>query len=319
MATGALIEIIVPIFALIGIGWLSMTLRLLPADTGEALSAYVFSIAVPVLLFRALGTLAIPQIDVLAFWGAYFTGAAIAWIAGTLAVRVLFRRDARAGVIGGVSCAFSNLVFLGVPVFERAYGEEGLVLGLVLVSVHLPIMMTAAIVLIDFAERRDGVVRTPPSPVAVLKRVAATLVRNPLVIGILAGFAFRTSGLALPPIAADVIDKIAGTAIPVALVALGMGLHRYGIGGTLAPALVLSALKLLAFPAVVLFLATAVFDLPPLVTAIATLGAAAPTGVNAYLIAARFGTGHALSSNTITITAAASILTTTFWLWVLGA
>ena len=46
------------------------------------------------------------------------------------------------------------------------------------------------------------------------------------------------------------------------------------------------------------FLRDAAVGLPPLGVAALTLTAACPTGVNAYLIASRLGTGEALASNT---------------------
>jgi hypothetical protein len=318
MATGTLLTIVLPIFGLIAIGWLSIALRLLPASTGDALADFTFVIGIPLLLFRALGTLELPDLSPWPYWLCYFSGMAVVWAVGLVIVRRVFGRDARAGVIGGVSAAFSNTVFMGIPVFERAFGEEGLLVGLLLIAVHLPVMMTAAVFLIDAAERADGVASDPASPRAVARRLVRDLSRNPLVVGLVAGALFRLTGLPMPSVAMELLDRVADMAIPVALLALGMGLHRYGIGGTLAPAIVLAVVKLVLAPAIVFALATHVFALPPLAIAIATVTAALPTGVNAYLIANHFRTGHAIASNAIAITSIASLVTLSFWLWFLG-
>ena len=47
------------------------------------------------------------------------------------------------------------------------------------------------------------------------------------------------------------------------------------------------------------------------------IAAACPTGVNTYLIATRFRTGEALSSNAITLTTALAVGTVTVWLYIL--
>ena len=47
---------------------------------------------------------------------------------------------------------------------------------------------------------------------------------------------------------------------------------------------------------------------------IAVLAAACPTGVNAYLVAARFKTGEALASNAITLSTGLAVLTVSFWI-----
>ena len=46
--------------------------------------------------------------------------------------------------------------------------------------------------------------------------------------------------------------------------------------------------------------------------------AACPTGVNAYLVANRFGTGQALASNAITLTTGLAVVTVAVWLNVVG-
>jgi malonate transporter len=51
---------------------------------------------------------------------------------------------------------------------------------------------------------------------------------------------------------------------------------------------------------------------------VAVLASACPTGVNAYLVAARFRTGEALASNAITLSTALSALTVSFWIQVVA-
>lgn len=291
---------------------------LLNADRAAAVSEFTFAVAVPVLLFRAIGTLQFPEASPLPYWAAYFTGAFITVGLAILITEKVFGRDARAGVIGGMSASFSNTVMVGVPVLAKAFGEEGLVIAFILVSLHLPVMMTLSAVLIEVAEVRDGGRTDRVQYFAILKRVAGNLAKNPLVIGLACGFAFRLSGLPLTGIPADMIDTLSDLAIPLALISLGMALRGYGLSGNIRPALLLSALKLLVMPAIIYVLAVHVFQLSPLATAGAIVFAACPTGVNAYLIAGRFQTGLALSANTITLTTVLSAATFTFWLWVLG-
>jgi predicted permease len=56
--------------------------------------------------------------------------------------------------------------------------------------------------------------------------------------------------------------------------------------------------------------------MPPLSAKVAVLAAAIPSGINPYLIATRFGTGQALTSNTMTTSTAFAVGTTVFWLFV---
>jgi predicted permease len=62
-----------------------------------------------------------------------------------------------------------------------------------------------------------------------------------------------------------------------------------------------------------------VLDLSPEWTKALVLTSSVPTGINAWLIANRFGVGHALAASTITMTTLVGVLTVTFWAWILGA
>lgn len=303
--TGPLL-VVLPVFGFIALGYVTVAARLVPAAATEGLTAFVFTVAVPLLLFRALGTLALPEVSPWPFWGAYFAGAAVNLAAGILVTRRVFGRDARAGVIGGLCAAYGNIVMVGIPLVNQAFGEAGLVTILVLVAIHLPVMMVVSAILIETADLGHG-----PRLLPTAARIARELIRNPLIVGILAGGAFRLTGLPLTGPARTVIDGIAGTATPLALVTLGMTLNRYGIRGNVRPAIVLGALKLVLMPAIVYVFAVEVFALPPLAAAVAVVTAACPTGANAFLIATRFDTGHALSANAITLTTVASLATLT--------
>jgi len=313
MAASALVTVVLPVFGLIGLGYLVVTMRIVGEEVADGLAGFVFVVAMPILLFRALGTLELPEFSPVPLWTAYFSGGLLMGAAGILVTERVFGRDARAGVIGGLSTSYANLVMVGIPVLTQAFGEEGLVLGLVLVAVHLPLMMTLSAFLIEFAEHRDGTAEGRPDIGQALRNTARSLLRNALILSILAGLAYRATGLPLEGVPREVIDRVSETAIPLALVSLGMSLKKYGVRGNIPPALVLGVLKLLVMPGIVFLVATYLVGLPPLAAAVATVGAACPTGINAYLIATRFQTGLALSANTITLTTAASVLTLTFW------
>ena len=134
------------------------------------------------------------------------------------------------------------------------------------------------------------------------------------IVGIFAGLLWRLTGIGIGGIAAQVMDLLAKTTGPLALVSLGMSLIKFGIRGNLFAAVSLAALSLLAMPAVVYLLATTLFALPPLWFKVALLGASCPTGVNAYLIANYFKNAEGLASSTIVLALLGSLVTIPLWL-----
>lgn len=318
MSTQALLGVILPVFGLIGIGYFVVAVGLVSDRIGDALAEFVFTVTLPLLLFRTLSTAGWPDVSPWPFWLTYFTGVAIVWFLATVIVRKVFKRDARSGVVAGISAGYSNLVLLGIPVVNQAFGEEGLVIILMLVSIHLAVMMTASAIQTEVAAQQDGLNDAALDLLTVAKRVIISLLKNPIIIGTLSGVAYNATGLPLDGIPRVLIDRVADIAIPCALLALGMALKRYGVSGSIMPAAAITALKVLVLPVIIYLLARYVAHMPPLYVAVATIGATCPTGVNAYLIASRIGTGHALSATVITLSTAASLVMMGFWLTIFG-
>ena len=112
MADDPLVAIVLPVFCFIGLGYLIVATRLLPDDVGDALANFVFTIALPLLLFRPVGTPAVPPFNPWPFWLAYFGGVALNIALGILIIRKVFGRDARVGVAAAMSIIYFLMTLL---------------------------------------------------------------------------------------------------------------------------------------------------------------------------------------------------------------
>lgn len=308
-----IVNIVLPVFGLIGIGYVVAWARLLPEGSDRALADFCFVIAMPLLIFRTVAGADFAGGSPMHLWLAYYIAFAISWAAGTLTIRRLFGRDARTGVVAGVSAAYSNVLLLGIPLVMVAYGEEGMAALAVLLAINLPVMMTVSAILNERALVVDGV-STHSDPGAALKAAAVALVKNPIIIGIAAGLVWRLVGLPLGGPVGIVVERLSGVAGTLALFSVGMNLRQYGLAGNVRPAFIIAAIKLVLLPAIVFALLATVIHLPPVWAKALVIATACPTGVNTWLVAARFRTGQALASNAITLTTAASAVTVTLWL-----
>jgi predicted permease len=144
--------------------------------------------------------------------------------------------------------------------------------------------------------------------------VARTIVTNPLIISVVIGVVWRVSGLTMPGPMATIVDKIGGVAGTLALLALGLGLRKFGVVGNVSAALAMTMLKLLVMPAIALIVVVFIVPLPPLWAKVAVIVAACPSGSNVYVVAARFRTEEGLASSTIVLAIATSVLSIAFWL-----
>ncbi len=307
---------VAPIFLLILIGWLTVKVKLFKADASDILSDFVFKIAVPTLIFRTLAEADFHGASPFKLWITYFTGVAITWAVGQVVTRHFFKQDLRVCVIAGISSAFANNIFIGLPLVGRSVGNDGIVAISILLVVHLPIMMIAGTILMENATHKvTGGERR--AALTVLKQVGRNLATNPLVIALVLGLSFNMLAVPVHVVFTTVIDQIAAMAGPAALISLGMALTKYPIRGNLRIAATITVFKLLLMPACV-WLTAQLLGLSPAWTAALVLTSCVPTGINSWLLANRFGIGHSIAASTISISTLFGVMTVSFWAWLLS-
>lgn len=301
-----LLLIVVPVFALIAIGYGAAQFNLLDKRAGDGLSEFVFTIATPALVLRTMMGATLPDSQPWGYWAAYFLGVAVVWAISMWLSSQVFGSTYPESIVAGFAAGQANTVLVGIPLILKAYGEAGAVPLFLLIAVHLPVTMTSATLLF---EGRKG-----PRWGYILRRLAL----HPILLSLAAGLAARAIGLSASGPAKVVLDGLSAAAVPCALVAMGLALQHHGMKAGLPQTTVISLLKLLAHPAIVYVLAFHVFTMPTVWAGVAVLFAAMPSGINAYLFAARYRTGEALASSSIALSTGLSLLSTLFWLWILN-
>lgn len=298
----AFVDIVLPVFALIGVGYAAARLGFFDETATRALGRFVFQFALPVMLFSSLAAEGLPATFEVGYLVAYFLGVvATAGLAALLARRS-GGAAGRVAIVAGFSASYGNVILLGIPLVLTALGPDATLPLFALVSVHGPIMMTLVTILL---ERGQGDLR----PAARLVATAKGLAGNPILVGLVLGVAVGSSGWTLPAPVLASTSLLGQAALPAALFAMGASLAGYAIRGALAPALVIVGLKIVLQPVVVWLLVDHVFALPRLWSDTAILLAAMPTGVNAYLFATRYRTGEAEAATAILLSTAASLVT----------
>ena len=301
-----LLAVNIPVFALIAIGYGAAHFRLLDKRAAEGLSDFVLIIATPALVMRAMIGATLPDTQPWAYWGAYFIGVALVWAAAMLLAVLAHKTNYRESVVAGFSAGQSNTVLVGIPVILQAFGEAGAVPLFLLIAVHLPVNMTVATFMFEGSKGLHW------------GDMAKRLALHPMILSLVIGLGLRSYEVTLGGPAKMVIDGLAASAIPCALVAMGLALHHHGLKAPLPQIAPIVTLKLLVHPAIVYLLAFHVFTVPPVWAGVAVLFAAMPTGINAFLFAMRYKTSEALASSAIAVSTTASLVSIMLWLWILG-
>jgi hypothetical protein len=151
-----------------------------------------------------------------------------------------------------------------------------------------------------------------------LRALALDFVRTPIVVGVVAGSIWRTTGLGLAPIPDKIIAMLGAAGIPGALFVLGLSLSRFEVRGQVGGISLVTGIKLLAFPLMAYVLAFRVFALPPVAGGVVVLLAACPTGANSFLFASRYERAVGIVSGSVALGTALAAATISGLLWVLG-
>ncbi|MEO0957264.1 MAG: AEC family transporter [Pseudomonadota bacterium] len=308
----ALFLIVLPVFLVVGAGYLSVRTRVFPDEGVTALVKFATGIAVPVLLFRSIYGLDLGRALEPGLLASFYAGALASFAMGTLVARKAFGRRPGEAVAVGFCALFSNSVLLGLPIMTRAYGDLALEPAFAIIAFHAPFCYLIGILAMEMS-RRDGA----PMIIA-LRRTADAMFHNALTLGIAAGFAFNLLGIVLPEPVLAAVDLIARAGLPVALFALGGVLTRYKLAAAVPEALTVSLIGLILHPAIAWVLAVHVFALSDEFTRAAVLIAAMPTGVNGYVFAAMYDRSVQAAASIVLLSTGIGILSITFWLWVLG-
>jgi predicted permease len=297
---GSIFLLTAPLFLLLLLGYGLLRWARWPPAMSDVLTRFVFSVAIPALLFRMMaGVSRLPPPDwrlLIVFFGSCLAVFAL----GRLVGRLAFGMDGVAQSVFGLGGIFSNLVLLGLPLSRLVLGDEAVPAVSLIIVFNALVLWTLVSVSVEWARNRS-------TSLAGLGRTAAGVLTNPIVASIVAGTAFGFTGLALPAVADRTLALVAEAAAPLALVALGMGLATYELRAGWRESLAVCALKLLAQPLLVYLLARAL-ELSPLQTQVVVLLAACPTGANVYLMARQFKSMEAaIASSMVLSTLLASV------------
>ena len=306
----ALFDVILPVFLVVGFGYVVVWRKLFSAAAVDGLMSYTQNFAIPCLLFMALIKIDLGQAYSFRLMGSYYVGAASGFALGFLGARYIFKRSAEDSVAIGFVSLFSNSVMMGLAITERAYGVDALVANFAIVSLHAPFCYFVGITAMEIA-KSDG-----DSIAQVALNVGKSMMKNALFIAILLGLLVNIADVALPKAFLDGTNMVATTALPAALFGMGGVLYQYRPEGDFGAIAWVVGISLLVHPAIVWSLGH-LWDLSISELRSAVLTSAMAPGINCYIFASMYNRAKRVAASGVLIATALSVLTIWCWLQVL--
>ncbi len=131
-----LVDIVAPVFLIIGAGYVAVRSRYLPDTVIDALVGFTTRAAVPALLFLAMYRLDLSaSMKFPAMLAFFIAGTIVFYSAMALSWRIWRRRPGESVAVG-FAAFFPNAVMLGIPITERAFGPATLAVLYGLIAFH---------------------------------------------------------------------------------------------------------------------------------------------------------------------------------------
>jgi len=293
-------NIVLPVFGLVVLGYIAGRAGWIKQAAIEGLSTFVFTFAIPVMLFRGIADAQLPAHMPWHFLLAYYSSTLMLYGLTMLLGRGFGLRNAEPAIFA-MSGSYSNVVLLGIPLTIASFDEGARIPLFIVVSTHAAIMFLVTTFSAEVGKGEFEKLGSLPL------QTARVLLKNTIVVGLLLGLGVNLTGLHLPGLVDKMAAYLAGAALPCAVFSMGASISQYRISGDIGKITAAVVIKNLMHPVLVWIACTRIFHVPADWSAVAILLAACPTGVNAYLFANRYRVIVASTATTVVISTLVSI------------
>lgn len=308
----AIIGLIFPFFALIGLGFGTGRIVKRPLDGLAWLNVFIIYLALPALFFQLLSKTPVEQLANPGFVGATTLATFLMFAAVFLIGYFRTKGDIPASTIQGLAGAYGNIGYMAPGLALIAFGPA----ATVPVALVFCFDNTLHFVMAPLCMALGGESGRSPREIAV--DVLIKIFTHPFIIATIVGIGGAIVGISLPAPVDRLLTLLAGAAAPCALFAMGVTLALRPLKrvppelGFILPA------KLIVHPLLVYLFLAAIGERDPVWVHTAMLLACLPTATNVFVIAQQYGVWMERASAAILATTVGSVVTVTAALYAMS-
>lgn len=212
-------QTILPIFVIIILGAFFYRIKLAKYSWVEVLNEFVVRIGFPSLIFSTLVKL---EWDIQLHGKILAANSIFVLFSFSLALLVgkIFSLDKRFKRTLFLAATYGNIAYLGIPVIELFLGKPFLPEASLITACYLFWIFTVGMIYLEYS--KTGEVQ--------VKMVFIKLLKNPIIISVIAGILVLSSGITIPQVVLKPLEMISAAVTPVILFSLGIFLGGSTIG-----------------------------------------------------------------------------------------
>lgn len=281
-------------FILMFIGYGLFKLNKITPDGRKQLSEIVLTIVCPALIIMVYQTEHKPEYTNGLIWA--FILSLISMVIGIIFSRLAISKKFSDFTIDRFSVAYSNCAFIGIPLINGVFGEEGVLYVTAYITFFNLLVWTHGVMIMKNEISMSGLINA---------------FKSPTIISVFVGILFYVFHIRIPRIPAEALDYIASLNTPLAMLIAGATMAESDLAGAIRKPSVLYScfLKLLALPVIVMLF----FKLLPVpgVTVFTTIiiATACPTATIGTLFALRHGKNAVYASEVFALSTLLSGIT----------
>lgn len=298
-----------PIFLVMVIGYVLRRIGMLNDDFVAVANRFNFKVTLPVMLFRDIAGVNIREVfdpgyvlfcaaaSTVCFW--LIWGGTKLWVKDK-SIRGAF-----------VQASFrSSAAVMGLAFIENIYGSSAM--GPLMIIGAVPLYNIFSVIVLTFEGEKAGEEKGRQK----IREAGLNIIKNPIIIAILAGLIVAWIGLEFPVIVNKTVGSVSQMATPLALITIGAGFEGRKALAKIRPTIAASLIKLVIQP--LIFVPVAVwlgFSGEKMIAILIML--AAPTTPSCYIMAKNMDHDGVLTASVVVMTTLLAAFTLTGWIFVL--
>jgi malate permease and related proteins len=299
-----IINSIIPVFLLIGLGYFFKKKKIVDDGTENFLNNLSYYLVLPAMIFMSLYKAPFEKIfDIRTIAGIYI--GIIAVFILSVAVASFYPKEKRAGFV--LPSFRTNIAYVGFPLILHAYGQLALAEISVIIGFIAPVTIILSIIYLNMLCSGTK-----------SKGILFYVFTDPLVISSVAGILFSYFKVPLPQFAENSVNMISSMGSPLMLITVGAGLKISAIHRDRLLVAMSTALKLVIQPLISLFIFTWLFPLKGLEFKVAVMTFTFPSALSTYVMIKQYNADAELTAAIIMTTTILSIITMSGWILLLG-
>jgi hypothetical protein len=299
----AILNVVLPVFAIILAGYLCGRFGLLGEASSEALNGFVYFLALPALFFISMARVPVGEVLNWRFLAAYAGGAAVTALLAVGVGRLIVPNRLAATGMQGLAAIFANTGYMGIPLLVTAFGPAAALPAIIATVLNGAVIMALGIFIVEMELSRGR------GAIGVVADALAGVAKSPLVLAAAAGILASIADIAVPEAVGRFCDILGAAAPPAALFAIGLFLVGRSLTAGFGETSWLVLHKLAVQPLVTAVIAFALLPMERVWAASAVTLAALPTGSLVFVLAQQYGVYTQRATAAILVSTVLSVVT----------